>query len=447
MQDEKKPATVSGTKRVGEAKSRWGWVERSVWTERMLKALETGVKGGVWYSLMDKVSSLRNLRSAFAKVKANKGAAGIDHISVKHFETRLDEELEKLRESLKEGSYKPQGIRRKYIDKPGTREKRPLGIPTVRDRVVQSALRQVLEPIFEANFAESSYGFRPGRGCKDALRQVMQRLQGGYYWIVDADIRSYFDRIRHQNLMAEVKKRVADGAILQLIESFLQQEIFEELRHWRPEEGCPQGAVISPLLANIYLNPLDHLMQEQGIAMIRYADDLVILCRSEEEAQRALQILQQWMESVELELHPQKTRIVDLHEDGFDFLGYHFRAGKPGLPRIVKWPRRRSKKKLRQSLKPLTKRANGRSLEAIIQLINPRLRGWFAYYKHSQPKTFRELDGWVRARLRSMLRKRQGLKGRSRGADHQRWPNAYFHERGLFSLSAAYDSATQSARR
>jgi len=312
---------------------------------------------------------------------------------------------------------------------------------------VQTALRHAVEPIFEETFADHSYGFRPGRGCKDALRQVTQQLQRGHYWVVDADIRSYFDRISHQKLGERIEERVADGSVLKLIESFLKQEVIEDLRHWTPEAGCPQGAVISPVLANIYLNPLDHQMAQAGIVMIRYADDLVMLCRSEAEAQRALQLLQEWIESAGLELHPQKTRIVDLHETGFDFLGYHFQAGKPGLPRIVKWPREKSRMKLRQNLKPLTKRANGRSLEAIIQLLNPKLRGWFAYYKHSNRRTFTQVDRWIRGRLRSMLRKRHGLKGRSRGADHQRWPNAYFHERGLFSLTTAFDSAIQSSRR
>lgn len=447
MRNERKPAEVSETKQAGEALARWAWVERSVWTERMLKALETGVKGGVWFSLMDKVYSRRNLRAAFTKVKANRGAAGVDQVTVEQFEKNLDEELERLRESLRGGSYQPQGIRRRYIDKPGRREKRPLGIPTVRDRVVQTALRNVLEPIFEQGFAEGSYGFRPGRGCKDALRQVMQKLQSGHYWVVDADIRSFFDRISHSRLREEVEGQVADGRVLELLEAFLKQDIVEELQHWTPEEGCPQGAVISPLLANIYLNPLDHRMEAAGLVMIRYADDLVILCPSEQQARRAGQLLEEWIESVGLELHPEKTRLVDLHTDGFDFLGYHFQAGKPGLPRIVKYPRKKSLQKLRTNLKPLTKRANGRSLEALIGLVNPRLRGWFLYYQHSNRRTFTRLDGWVRARLRAILRKRRGLKGRGRGDDHHRWPNSYFHERGLFSLTAAYDSATQSSSR
>lgn len=439
---------MSETKQAGEAGSRWDWVERAVWTERMLKALETGVKGGKWFSLMDKVYSRRNLRAAFRKVKANGGAAGIDHVSVKHFEKNLDQELDRLHESLKSGAYRPQGIRRKYIDKPGSREKRPLGIPTVRDRVVQTALRNAIEPIFEKTFAPNSYGFRPGRGCKDALREALERLQSGCWWVVDADIRSYFDRISHRQLMEKIEERIADGRVLELIESFLTQEVFEQLKKWTPEEGCLQGAVISPLLANLYLNPLDHRMRQEGIEMVRYADDLVLLCRSREQARRALELLRQWMESAELELHPEKTRIVDLQTDGFDFLGYHFRAGKPGLPRIVKWPRKKSIRRLRASLKPLTRRNNGRSLERVIELVNLKLRGWFEYYKHGRSGAFPELDGWVRGRLRSMLRKRQrGLRGRARGIDHHRWPNSYFHERGLLSLVRLHRSAIQSCLR
>jgi RNA-directed DNA polymerase len=447
MLSEEKPAEVSETKQAGEAAGRWTWVERAVWTDRMLEALETGVKGGVWFSLMDKVYALRNLKAAFGKVRANQGAAGVDHVTVKHFEAKLEGELERLHQDLKEGSYRPQRIRRVYIDKPGRKQKRPLGIPTVRDRVVQTAVRNVVEPIFEHRFAENSYGFRPRRGCKDALKRVLHKLEAGYYWVVDADIESYFDRIEHKRLMKLVGQEVADGRVLKLIAGFLQQEVLEDLQVWQPERGSPQGAVISPLLANIYLNPLDQRMREAGFEMVRYADDLVVLCRQPEEAERALELLERWMEAVGLRLHPEKTKIIDLHEEGFDFLGYHFAAGKPGLPRIVKWPREKSLRSLKAKLKPITKRANGRSLEATITILNPILRGWFEYFQHSHRRTFVRLDGWIRGRLRGILRKRRKLRGRSRGADHQRWPNAYFHERGLFSLTAAFDSAIQSSRR
>ena len=326
MTSEQRPAGVPEAKQAGETEDRWSWVERSVWTERMLKALETGVKGGVWFSLIDKVHSRRNLEAAFAKVKSNGGAAGVDHVTVEQFEKNLEKELERLQRQLREGRYRPQRIRRHYIDKPGSGEKRPLGIPTIRDRVVQTALRNVIEPIFEREFAGNSYGFRPGRGCKDALRQVMQSLQSGHYWVVDADIRSYFDRIERGQLMEQIRQHIADGRVLELIESFLDQEVLEGMRHWRPDRGCPQGAVISPLLANIYLNALDHQMTEVGLEMIRYADDLVVLCCSAQEAQQALKQLQEWMQSRGLELHPTKTRVVDMQDEGFDFLGYHFQA-------------------------------------------------------------------------------------------------------------------------
>jgi RNA-directed DNA polymerase len=196
-----------GAKPAGEIRARWAWVEAEVWTERMLTALEEGVLGGQWFSLMDKVYALPNLRKAFERVKANGGAAGVDHVTVKEFEHRLEANLEKLWRALKDGSYRPQGIRRVWIPKPGSKEKRPLGIPTVRDRVVQAALRAVLEPIFERDFAAHSYGFRPNRGCKDALRRVDTLLRAGYSWVVDADLKSYFDTIPHSALRARVRRR------------------------------------------------------------------------------------------------------------------------------------------------------------------------------------------------------------------------------------------------
>jgi len=273
-------AVPERARRAREILTRWGWVEPTVWTERMLTALDEGVKGGVWYSLMDKVHPERVLRAAYFRVAANKGAAGVDHVTVTMFEDRLEENLKDLSDALRTGTYRPQAIRRHWIPKPGSQEKRPLGIPTVRDRVVQTALRQVLEPIYERDFATHSYGFRPGKGCKDALRRVDELLKGGYTHVVDADLKSYFDTIPHDRLLALVAKKVSDGKVLNLIDAFLHQGVLDGLDEWTPEQGTPQGAVISPLLSNIYLDPLDHLMAESGFAMVRYADDFVILCRS-----------------------------------------------------------------------------------------------------------------------------------------------------------------------
>jgi RNA-directed DNA polymerase len=425
----------------GEVRARWAWTEAAVWTERMLTALEQGVKGGKWFSLIDKVYRSANLRSAFARVKANRGVAGVDHQTIEMFEQHLEANLQYLATALMDGSYRPQALLRKWIAKLGSSEKRPLGIPTVRDRVVQSAMRAVLEPIFERIFAAQSYGFRPGRGCKDALRRVNHLLQQGYNWVVDADLKSYFDTIPFEPLLARVEEQVADGAVLALIEAYLHQGVLEAMKWWQPEAGTPQGAVISPLLSNIYLNPLDHLLAQQGIEMVRYADDFVILCRSEAEAQQALALVLQWTAGAGLMLHPEKTRIVDATKHGgFDFLGYHFERG-------YKWPRDKSLKKLKDKLRVLTKRNNGQSLQVLISRANPVTRGWFGYFKHSHRTTFTPLDQWLRMRLRSILRKRANRRGRARQRDNQLWPNAFFTTQGLFSLAQAQALARQPSRR
>jgi len=403
----------------------------------MLTALQHGVKGGVWFSLIDKVYAERNLRAAFAKVKVNRGGPGVDHQTIEMFQTHLGENLQRLSRQLREGTYRPQAIRRAWIPKPGGKELRPLGIPTVRDRVSQAALRQVLEPIFERDFAEHSYGFRPNRSCKDALRRVDVLLKAGRTWVVDADLSSYFDTIPHEPLMNRVRAKVADGRVLALIEAYLRQEVLETAAVWTPQRGSPQGAVISPLLSNIYLDPLDHAMAEAGIEMVRYADDFVLLCRSESQAREALERVRQWTVSAGLQLHPEKTRIVDATQrDGFDFLGYHFERDRH-------WPSSKSTRNLREAIRPKTRRTNGHRLETIISNVNQTLVGWFAYFRHSPRSTFVRLDGWVRMRLRSILRKRSGRRGCGRGLDHHRWPNAFFANRGLFSMTAAFDSACQ----
>lgn len=402
----------------------------------MLTALEQGVRGNVWFSLIDKVYSEQNLRAAFRQVAANQGAPGVDRVTVKEFERRLDENIAHLREDLRTGSYRPQAIRRTYIPKPGSTEQRPLGIPTVRDRVVQTAVLNVIEPIFEREFAARSYGFRPGQGCRDALREVDRLLKNGYFYVVDADLKSYFDTIPHERLMERVRERIADGRVLQLIEAFLKAGILDGLQEWIPEAGAPQGAVLSPLLSNIYLNPLDHQMAQAGIEMVRYADDFVILCRTPEAAEQALALVQQWTTGNGLTLHPTKTKIVDVRNEGFEFLGYRFVKHR-------RFPRRKSLAKFKDAIREKTKRTNGTSLKAIIVDLNSTLRGWFGYFKHAWHTTFPEIDSWIRGRLRSVLRKRLGLRGRGRGIDHQRWPNQFFHQQGLFNLKAAHDLARQ----
>jgi len=428
-------------KQGGEVRARWAWAEASVWSEPMLTTLERGVKGGKWFSLIDKAWNPRNLESSWRKVQRNGGAAGVDGHSVAQFAWHAASNLERIHRLLRAGTWEPQPVRRTWIDKPGSPDKRPLGIPNVSDRIVQGALRHALEPIFEHTFSEHSFGFRPGRGAKDALRRVDGLLKEGRAWVVDADIKGYFDAIPHDQLMDCLKQKVSDGRVLELVEKYLKAGVMDSLTGWSPgERGTPQGAVLSPLLANLYLDELDHLMMARGYAITRYADDFVILTNTESEAKAALHLLQEWTARKGLTLHPDKTRLLDVtvKGEGFDFLGYRFQNGS-------KWPRKKSLHKLKETIRQRTPRLNGRSMEAIIAGLNPVLRGWFEYFKHGAKTTLRDMDQFVRRRLRSILRRREGLQGVSRmGLDHQRWPNTFFTERGLFCLTTARARLCQS---
>ena len=417
----------------------WGWVEAKVWTERMLAALVSGVKGGKWFSLMDKVYAPKTLQIAWQRVKSNKGAAGIDKVSIERFDARSQQYLQELHEQLKYGTYQPQAVKRVNIPKAsgGTR---PLGIPTVKDRVVQMAIKLVMEPIFENTFRESSHGFRPERGCKDALREGDKWLKAGYRWVVDADIKGYFDNISHELMMNKLEQHIADKQLLKLIEAYLKQDIMDDAKSWNPIKGTPQGAVLSPLLANIYLNELDHLIGEKH-CMVRYADDFIILTTNEEEAKQALEIIREWMVVHQLELHPEKTRIVNEENDpnGFDFLGYNFRKGM----RLV---RKKSLTAMRDKIRQKTKRSQGVEIETVIERLNPILRGWFNYFKHVRKDELKKMDGFVRRRLRCILRKYQ-KKGGGTGSnfnDHKQWKNAYFANLGLFTMYEAHRQASQS---
>jgi RNA-directed DNA polymerase len=434
--DETKLAPVAATPtQAGEAYDPWWWVERSVWTERMLTRLTTSEPANrVWFTLVDKTYAPANLASAFAKVWRNNGSAGADTQTVAHFAKHAQEELSRLHEQMRDGTYRPQPVRRAWIPKPGGKKKRPLGIPAVRDRIVQAALRHVLEPIFEAEFAGHSYGFRPGRGAKDALRRVNTLLKAGHDWVVDADLKSYFDTIPHERLLALMQARVADGRVLALVRQFLRAGVMEEGKGWQPTEcGTPQGGVISPLLANLYLDPLDHQMERAGWEMVRYADDFVILCRSQTEAQAALDAVKAWVNEAGLTLHPDKTRVMNASAPGgFDFLGYHFERGQ-------RWPRQKSLGKLKERVRAKTTRLDGRSLKEIVADVNRTLRGWYGYFQHSKANTFATVDGYVRRRLRSMLQWRRDGRGKGIGAAHQRWPNEWFARRGLLSLAVEHE--------
>ena len=433
-------SVLETTKQETDTHNLWAWVEASVWTTPMLTALENGVKGGKWFSLMDKVYAMATLQAAWQQVQKNKGSHGVDGMSIERFAAKQAQYLLELQQALKEGSYQPLPVKRVFIPKAGGGE-RPLGIPAVKDRIVQTALKMVIEPIFENEFVEHSYGFRPLRGCKLALSTVNGCLKAGQTWVVDADMKSYFDTIPHALLMVEVEKFISDGKVLKLIQTYLDQDILDGMNRWTPIAGTPQGAVISPLLANLYLHSLDKLMMQAGYMMVRYADDFVILCQSREDAQNALALAQQWVDDKGLTLHPDKTHVGNclLVGQGFEFLGYRFEAGK-------RWVRKKSLKTLKDKIRNKTKRSRGDSMETIIKDLNPMLKGWFNYFKHAHKWTFSGIDSFIRRRLRSLRNKqRTGQAGFGRSKHlHQLMPNAYFTKYGLFTMKEAHAMACQS---
>ena len=399
----------------------WSWVEATVWNERMLAALGNGVRGGKWFSLIDKVYRQQTLKAAWHKVKGNAGAAGVDGQSVKQFGWRAESYLAELEQALKAEECQPEPIKRVEIPKAGGKM-RPLGIPAVKDRIVQTALKLVIEPIFEREFEESSYGFRPQRSAKDALREVDELIRQGYSHVVDADLESFFDTIPHAALIRQIEERISDGRVLELIGLFLSQDIIHGMKRWTPTGGTPQGAVISSLLANIYLHPLDRQMKQQGYRMVRYADDFVVLCRTAQQAQAVLEEVKSWVEQNGLRLNADKTHVGDCRQagQGFEFLGYRFEAGQ-------RWVRPKSFKALRERIRVKTQRTRGDSLAKIIEDLNPMLRGWFNYFKQAHPLVHEMMDGFIRRRLRALLRKQEKRPGRGRCLDDQRrWPNAFF---------------------
>jgi RNA-directed DNA polymerase len=308
----------------------------------------------------------------------------------------------------------------------------------VEDRIVQAAIVRVIEPIYEGKFFAGSYGFRPERGALNALEQLEREITTGRPWLVDADIRNCFGSIPHEKLMEEVGKELSDPKLLKLIRRFVEADIVEELQQWTPEEGTPQGAVLSPLLANIFLHEFDQQMLQAGYGVLRYADDFVVTCRTEEEAEKAREKSEEILRGLGLELHPQKTRVVDTRTSRFQFLGYEFwpREGKP----IGRQPRPGSRKKMHDAIRKKTPRRAGDSMKEIVRGLNPTLRGWFGYFRYSINSVFERVDGFVRRRLRSILRQREKRRGTAKNReDNARYPNKYFQEQGLFSLESAHE--------
>ncbi len=372
------------------------------------------------HSLIDKVYKMKNLELAWSKVKANKGAGGIDGISVEDFERQAKENLERLHKELKERRYQPQPVRQRMIPKPGQPKKmRPLGIPTIYDRVCQQALLNRLEPIFEPVFDESNFAYRRGKSPKDALRKVWKEIKAGHEWIVDADLRNFFGSVDHEKLMVLLSQRIADSRVLELIQQILKAGIYQQGKRLPTEEGTPQGAVISPLLSNILLTPFDCEMRRKGYKLSRWADDWVITCKSRKEAQMALCTAQQVLEKLGVTLHPEKTKIVHV-KSGFTFLGFKIKQGTQPL-RVSKekirsgakpnalyaFPRQKSIDHFKEQIRARTRRRIPKKTDGLIEELNPVIRGWGNYYcKAHVRKLFNRLDRWIVRRIYSHKFKR-----------------------------------------
>ncbi|MFC5471503.1 group II intron reverse transcriptase/maturase [Cohnella suwonensis] len=428
-----------------------------------VKHFREGVKNGKkrrWYSLIDKIWATPNLEEAFREVKRNKGVAGVDGMTIKAFESGLESHVQALQHALRTRTYRSKPVKRVYIPKTdGTQ--RPLGIPTVGDRVVQAAAKRILEPIFEEIFLDCSFGFRPGRSAHMALQKIRKDLMEGYTYVIDADLKSYFDTIPHEKLIEAVREEVVDGSVLELIRRFLQAGVLENGSFHLNEMGTPQGGVISPLLANIYLHPLDKLMTERGHRITRYADDFVICCKTPKGAQRVLNSVVQFLEKeLGLKVHPEKTKIVNSRIEAFVFLGYVFRQGRKMSPSD------KAKQKFKERMKEITRRNQTVNVEQLVKRkLNPYLRGWGNYFAHGQGKVFfKEMDAWIRRRLRAVqlrswkkIRKlhrelrRRKFTGklpqmrmtawRNSHSFHAQYaiPNAWFSEIGLCALTDLYN--------
>lgn len=365
------------------------------------------------------------MRQAFQAVKRNRGAAGVDKVSIKMFEANREENLSALMRELKAGTFRPRPLRRVHISKgPGTKKLRPLGIPVVRDRVAQEVIRRLLAPIFEPQFHENSYGFIKGRNCHQAIERVLELHREGYRMVLDADIQGFFDNLSHRVIMAAVAAEVADGNILRLVEKFLTAGVMEDGVFKPTTIGTPQGGVISPLLANIVLNQLDWQLHAAGYRFVRYADDFVVVCQDHQQAQEALTAVKRVLEGeLGLSLSPEKTKITTIGK-GYDFLGFH-------LSQRSRRMRDKSELKFKAKVRELTERHQNLD-SAVIAKLNRVIRGTANYFATAFSTCrwrFQKLDSWIRMRIRAMKLKRKNYN------DNHKLRVGYFRRKlGLLTL-------------
>jgi len=382
------------------------------------------------HSLINQVYEYRNLEEAFKAVKANKGAPGVDGVTIEQFEQRLEQNLREIQRQLRERRYSPQPVKRVYIPK-ADGGRRPLGIPTVKDRVVQQALKRVLEPIFERIFLNGSYGYRPGKSALQAVARAVGIIEQGYWWVVDADIKGFFDNVDHEILLDLVNEQVSDGKVLKLIRLFLESGVLNGDAFEETPTGTPQGGVISPLLANIMLNHLDRRLGEGGFVLTRFADDFLIHCKTEYDAKKALERTTEILEKeLHLKLNPEKTAIRMISR-GVDFLGYTL----SGMSKVVLRPDQNAMKSFKDTVREKTVRGHTRAIGTTIQNLVPTMRGWGNYFRMTTyVAQMGKMDSWVRRRLRSCA-----LGKRATTAANSKYTNAYLERAGLVTLVSLWN--------